>query len=233
MNMLGLSISKNSLLLGLFALITAAILAGTQLGTKERIAAAEKAAAQKALLEIVPLERHNNDLLLDTMTIDNTYWKALGLKQGGEINIARDHGVAVAAIVPAIAPDGYSGEIKLIIGINADGTIAGVRALTHNETPGLGDKVDIKKSPWVLGFNGKSLENPPLAKWAVKKDGGDFDQFTGATITPRAVVNQVKRALVYFAESKPLAAPKVSEQSTPAQTPASSQPHQSLPQQAE
>lgn len=202
--MLGTSISKNSLLLGLFALITAAILAGTQLATKDRIANAEREAAQKALFEIVPLERHNNDLLVDTQPIDGKYWAALGLKNGGDINIARDNGQAIAAIIPAVAPDGYSGDIKLIIGINADGSLAGVRALSHNETPGLGDKVDLKKSSWILGFNGKSLTNPDLDGWAVKKDGGEFDQFTGATITPRAVVNQVKRALEYFAKAHPL-----------------------------
>ncbi|WP_439135818.1 electron transport complex subunit RsxG [Pseudomaricurvus sp.] len=202
--MLGLSISKNSLLLGLFALITAAILAGTQAGTRDRIAAAEREAAQKALLEIVPLERHNNDLLVDTVDIDPQYWPLLGLKNGGEVNIARDHDTPVAAIIPAVAPDGYSGDIKLIIGVNADGSVAGVRILAHNETPGLGDKVDLKKSDWVLGFNGKSLSNPAVDQWAVKKDGGEFDQFTGATITPRAVVKQVKKALQYFAQADPL-----------------------------
>lgn len=202
--MLGLSISKNSLLLGLFALITAAILAGTQAGTRDRIAAAEREAAQKALLEIVPLDRHNNDLLVDTVTIEPEYWPLLGLKDGGEVNIARDHDTPVAAIIPAVAPDGYSGDIKLIIGINADGSVAGVRALSHNETPGLGDKVDLKKSDWILGFNGKSLTNPGIGQWAVKKDGGDFDQFTGATITPRAVVKQVKNALEFFAKADPL-----------------------------
>ncbi|MBU3071058.1 electron transport complex subunit RsxG [Aestuariicella sp. G3-2] len=202
--MLGLSISKNSLLLGLFALITAAILAGTQAGTRDRIAAAEREAAQKALLEIVPLDRHNNDLLVDTVTIEPEYWPLLGLKEGGEINIARDHDTPVAAIIPAVAPDGYSGDIKLIIGINADGTVAGVRVLSHNETPGLGDKVELKKSSWILGFNGKSLGQPAAEEWAVKKDGGEFDQFTGATITPRAVVKKVKEALQYYAEADPL-----------------------------
>ncbi|GAB3095183.1 electron transport complex subunit RsxG [Aestuariicella hydrocarbonica] len=216
--MLGTSISKNSLLLGLFALITAAILAGTQAGTQDRIAAAEREAAQRALLEIVPLDRHTNDLLMDTVPIEEAYWEALGLKNGGEVNIARDHGEPVAAIIPAVAPDGYSGDIKLIIGINADGSIAGVRALTHNETPGLGDKVDLKKSSWILSFNDKSLSNPGIEQWAVKKDGGDFDQFTGATITPRAVINQVKRALLYFSEAKPLQA-KEETDSAPQATP--------------
>jgi len=203
--LLGKSISTNSLLLGAFALVTAAILAGTKAGTEERIVAAERMAAQKALLEIVPLERHNNDLLLDTLSIEEEHWAELGLKLGGDINIAREDGKAIAAIIPAVAPDGYSGEIKLIIGVNADGSVAGVRILGHNETPGLGDKVDLKKSDWVLGFNGRSLSNPKTEGWAVKKDGGEFDQFTGATITPRAVINQVKRALEFFEAAKPLA----------------------------
>lgn len=205
--MLRASMSRNSLLLGLFALTTAAVLAGTQAGTATRIAAAEREAAQKALLEIVPLERHNNDLLLDTQPIDPKYWGMLGLKQGGEINIARQDGEAVAAIVPAVAPDGYSGDIKLIIGINADGTLAGVRVLAHNETPGLGDKIELKKSRWMLGFDGRSLSNPGVEDWEVKKDGGVFDQFTGATITPRAVVHQTRRALQFFAEANPLNLP--------------------------
>lgn len=203
--LLGISISTNSLLLGLFALVTAAVLAGTQMGTKDRIAAEERKAAQKALLQIVPLERHNNDLLVDTITIAEEHWELLGLKDGGEINIARDNEQAVAAIIPAVAPDGYSGDIRMIVGVNADGTVAGVRVLVHNETPGLGDKVDLKKSDWILSFNGKSLQNPSANQWEVKKDGGEFDQFTGATITPRAVVRQVRKTLEYFAEAKPLA----------------------------
>ena len=206
--MLGTSISTNSLLLGLFALITAAVLAGTQAGTADRIAAAEREAAQKALLEIVPLNRHTNDMLVDTVAVKPAFWDKLGLKDGGNIHIARDNGEAIAAIIPAVAPDGYSGDIKLIVGVNADGSVAGVRVLTHNETPGLGDKVELKKSDWILSFDNTSLENPKADQWGVKKDGGDFDQFTGATITPRAVVNQVKRTLEFFAQAQPLAAAK-------------------------
>jgi len=213
--LLGKSISTNSLLLGAFALVTAGILAGTKAGTEDRIAAAERMAAQKALLEIVPLERHNNDLLLDTVRIDEEHWAKLGLKLGGDINVAREDGKAIAAIIPAVAPDGYSGEIRLIIGVNADGSVAGVRILGHNETPGLGDKVDLKKSDWVLGFNGHSLGNPTPEGWAVKKDGGEFDQFTGATITPRAVVNQVKRALEFFEQAQPLRMLKVESSTEP------------------
>jgi electron transport complex protein RnfG len=119
------------------------------------------------------------------------------LRKDKRIYIARQQGVAVAVIIPVTAPDGYSGEIDLIVGVNADGSIAGVRALRHKETPGLGDKVDLNKSDWILGFNGRSLGNPELSGWAVKKDKGIYDQFTGATITPRAVVAATLRAIQY------------------------------------
>ncbi len=200
--MLGTSISTNSLALSVFALITAGILSGTYLGTQDRIEAAERQAAQKALLEILPAERHDNDLLTDTLPLPDAGRETLGLKSGGEIHIARLDGEPVAAIIPAVAPDGYSGDIKLIVGVNRDGTIAGVRVLNHTETPGLGDKVDLKKSRWILGFNGKSLQTPAPAHWKVKKDGGEFDQFTGATITPRAVINQVRKTLEFFTKNR-------------------------------
>ena len=101
-------------------------------------------------------------------------------------------------IVPATAPDGYGGAIELIVGINADGTVAGVRVVAHKETPGLGDKIDARKSRWIDAFAGRSLADPAPAQWAVQKDGGVFDQFTGATITPRAVTAAVKRTLQFF-----------------------------------
>ncbi|MBL4566950.1 MAG: electron transport complex subunit RsxG [Porticoccus sp.] len=199
--MLGKSIRSNSLALGLFALITAALLAFTDLKTKEPIAEAKREVAKRALLEIVPLERHNNDLLVDTLEVPAAYWPTLGIK-GGNINIARKGNELVAVIIPTVAPDGYSGDIHMIVGINVDGTIAGVRVTSHKETPGLGDKVDLNKHNWILGFNGKSLTNPKLKDWKVKKDKGSFDQFTGATITPRAVVQQVLKTLQYYKEDQ-------------------------------
>ncbi len=98
----------------------------------------------------------------------------------------------------AVAPDGYSGNIRLLVGVQADDTLSGVRVVAHRETPGLGDAIDEQRSDWVYGFDGKSLGNPPLAKWAVRKDGGHFDQLTGATITPRAIVRAVRRTLLYY-----------------------------------
>jgi electron transport complex protein RnfG len=196
------SMGKNSLLLALFALITALILASTDRLTVDRIAESERLAAQKALFEIIPLERHNNDLLLDVQPIPKQYWKTLGLESGGDIHIARLNGQPVAAIIPSITPEGYSGDIAMIVGVNFDGSVAGVRVVEHKETPGLGDKVDLRKSDWILSFNGKSLTNPQAKAWDVKKEKGAFDQFTGATITPRAVIHQIARTLEYFNQDK-------------------------------
>lgn len=195
--MLSKSISKNSLLLGAFALVTTAVLAFTAEFTKERIAKAEREAQEKALFEIVPRNAHDNDMLSATINVPEDAWAGLGLKSGGEIYVARHVNETIAIIIPAVAPDGYSGDIRMVIGINADGSIAGVRILDHHETPGLGDKIDIKKTPWILAFNGKSISAPEPSRWKVKKDGGDFDQFAGATITPRAVVNQIRRVLEF------------------------------------
>jgi Na+-translocating ferredoxin:NAD+ oxidoreductase subunit G len=202
-----LSITKNGLLLFVFALVTAGILAFTHEGTKDTIAAAERKAAEKALLEIIPKSRFDNDLLLDTLQIPESAHTLLGTTNDDTIYVARKNKQVIAVIIPAIAPDGYSGEIKLIAGINIDGSIAGVRVLRHKETPGIGDKVDIKKSQWITGFNDKSLNNPTANRWKVKKNGGDFDQFTGATITPRAIVNRVYKVLTFVDNNQTLLFP--------------------------
>ncbi len=193
--MLGQSISKNSLILGLFALTTAGTLALTNLGTQDRIAAAERTAQQKALFEVLPPSTHDNDLLTDVIAVPNDAMADLGLTEAASINVARKNGEITAVIVPATAHDGYSGDISIIVGVNRDGSIAGVRVLKHKETPGLGDKIDAKKSPWILHFAGKSLSLPAPEQWKVKKDGGAFDQFAGATITPRAMVKQIRKVL--------------------------------------
>ena len=196
------SMGFNSVVLALFALVTSLILATTNERTYERIEQSEREAAQRALLEIIPLERHDNDMLMDVQPVPEQFWVTLGLKKGGNIHIARDQGQPVAAIIPAVTPDGYSGAISMIIGVNFNGSVAGVRVVDHRETPGLGDKVDLKKSDWILSFNGKSLVNPQASGWTVKKEGGDYDQFTGATITPRAVVKQVLKTLQYFEDDR-------------------------------
>ena len=193
------SITRNSILLAAFAVCTTLLIAGTYLLTKEDIALQKRMAEERALLEVVPRELHDNSMLDDTFAVGREA-AGLNLQEEKRIYVARKGDEAVAVIIPATAPDGYTGAIDIVVGVNVDGSIAGVRTLSHRETPGLGDKVDLKKSDWVLGFDGRSLNNPTLAGWAVKKDRGVFDQFTGATITPRAVVAATLRAL-QFAEA--------------------------------
>ena len=199
--MLGQSITRNSVLLAVFAVCTTLLIAGTYLSTRDQIAVEKRRAEEKALLQVVPRERHDNSMLDETIPV-GPQTPGLGLTENKRIYIARKQGEVVAAVIPATAPDGYTGAIDLIVGVNTDGSIAGVRALAHKETPGLGDKVDIRKSDWVLGFNGRSLGNPELAGWAVKKDKGVFDQFTGATITPRSVVAATLRVLQFAQENR-------------------------------
>jgi len=184
--------------LSIFAVITAGLIAITQVGTKDIILEQIKIARSKALLEIVPLSEHNNDMLADSFWLEAT--KSLGLGEKSEAFIAKQDGVPTTLILPVIAPEGYSGPIRLIVGIDTSGSIKGVRVIKHKETPGLGDKIDLKKSDWILGFEGKSLLNTSADQWKVKKDGGEFDQLTGATITPRAIVKAVYQALIFYRE---------------------------------
>ena len=190
------AITKNSLLLAAFALFVAAGLAGTEINTRDARAASLRAVQSKALEEIIPAGDHDNNLLDDNIAVSDT--ELLKLKTEKTIHIARLNGEVTAFIIPVRAPDGYGGSINSIVGIKTDGTLAGARVITHAETPGLGDKIDIKKSPWILAFTGKSLDNLSEKQWAVKKDKGVFDQFTGATITPRAVVNSIHNTLKYY-----------------------------------
>jgi H+/Na+-translocating ferredoxin:NAD+ oxidoreductase subunit G len=194
--MLSESMARNAVLLGLFAVVSTAIIASTYLSTGDRIRENIRRAEERALIDIVPLTRHNNSMLDDVQMVDDA--ELLGLREAKKLYIARQNNSPVAVILPATAREGYTGDIDMIIGINVDGTIAGVRILSHRETPGLGDAVDKQKSDWVDGFMQKSLTNPTIDKWKVKRDKGVFDQFTGATITPRAVTKTVLQALQYF-----------------------------------
>ncbi len=189
------SMLKNSLVLGLFAIATVGVVATLQQATGERIATAERAAQVRALSEILPPGSYDNHLLDNSIELHDPL---LGSKSPQAAYIALKDGEPSAIILRATAPDGYSGAIHLLVGIQADGRLAGVRVLNHRETPGLGDKIDLAKSPWIRSFDGKSLQTPSAEGWAVKKDRGEFDQFAGATITPRAVVKAVHKALQYF-----------------------------------
>ncbi len=181
--------------LAIFAVVTAGLIALTQSQTKERIADQVRQAQSRALYEIVPLNEHDNDLLDDAFTVKA---EELGLDKAVDAYVARQNGSTVALILPVVAPDGYTAPIRLIVGIDPSGTLKGVRVVQHKETPGLGDKIERRKSDWIDSFVGKSLQNTSAEGWAVKKDGGEFDQLTGATITPRAIVNAVYKALKYF-----------------------------------
>lgn len=189
------SVIKNSLVLALFAAITVAVVAITQQSTESRIAAEQRAAQIRALGEILPAHSYDNALLDNVIMLNESL---LGHRKDTPAYIASLNGEPAAVILQANAPDGYSGTISLLIGIMADGTLSGVRVIQHKETPGLGDAIELAKSAWITTFNGKSLTNPSERGWAVKKDQGDFDQFAGATITPRAVVKAVHKALQYF-----------------------------------
>ncbi len=190
----------SGLFLWIFAVLGTTLVAVTEHGTHEKIADNERRVLLRNLYALLPAEKFNNDIVEDTKLIQAS--KRLGTDQDSIIYLARLNGEPVAAIFNSIAPNGYNGKIHLLIGIYHDGSLAGVRAVKHRETPGLGDVIELRKSDWVLGFNGKSLDNPSRDKWAVKRDNGVFEQFTGATITPRAVVGTVKNTLIYYEENR-------------------------------
>ncbi len=189
--------------------VTAAIMAGfsvlgtvllvfTVFSTREPIAASEREAKKALLEQVAPAELHDNDLLQDTLSIPAG--GELGNRDETLAYRGRKAGQPSAVIMEATAPDGYSGDIKLLIGIRADGEITGVRVLAHRETPGLGDYIEVQRSDWIKkSFDSQSLAKTADDLWKVKKDGGSFDYMAGATITPRAVVKATYKALKYFA----------------------------------
>lgn len=186
---------RTGIVLGLFAVAGTAIVAYTFEHARVRIAENEREALLHKLHVLIPPGQHDNDILTDALEINAA---ALSRKTV-TVYRARKSGRPVAAVfTPVVAPDGYSGPIKLLVAIHYDGTLAGVRVIAHRETPGLGDPIDETRSGWILKFSGRSLTSPEPKQWKVKKDGGIFDQFTGATITPRAVVKAVYNCLNYF-----------------------------------
>ncbi len=186
------------LLLALFAVVGTGLVAFTQEQTRDRIAQNERDALLRSLNALVPPQKIDNDIVTDITTANDP--RLLG---GNSIKVYRGRRGAspVAAVFATVVPDGYSGPIKLLVAVNVDGTLGGVRIVAHKETPGLGDKVEERRSDWVYSFNGKSLDNPKPDRWKVKRDGGVFDQFTGATVTPRSIVKAVKNTLIYFREN--------------------------------
>lgn len=187
------------LLMG-FAVVGTGLVTVTLIVTEERIAASEEAALLENLNALVPADRYDNTILQDTLHIVAP--ESLGTTQSVTVYRAYRNQQPVALFATPVAPNGYSGPIKLLVGVYADGALAGVRVLNHRETPGLGDAIEVERSDWIRAFAGKTLTNPPLSKWKVEKDGGVFDQFTGATVTPRAVVRAVRRFLVYVEKNQ-------------------------------
>jgi len=183
-------------LLMVFAVIGAVLVGITFMQTKDDIEYNEKLTLLKQLNTIIPSEAYDNDLLLDTIVVEAN--AQLGTSEDTLAYRARKGDKDVAVVLSSVAPNGYNGSIYMLVGINVDGTLAGVRVVKHRETPGLGDAVSLTHSDWILSFDNKSLSDPDEKGWKVKRDGGVFDQFTGATITPRAVVKAVHNTLLYF-----------------------------------
>lgn len=188
------SIRRSGLGIGMFAVLAAGIIAITQTNTEHIIEDNKAQAAARALFEIYPASI-DPELYQHTLPIDG---RALGLTQTETAyQVITEPGVS-GIIVPVRNSQGYSGDIDLLVGINADGSLRAVRVVNHRETPGLGDNIEIAKSNWILGFDGKSRQGAEDPTWTVKRDGGQFDQFTGATITPRAIVAATAQALDFF-----------------------------------
>ncbi len=194
------SVFRSGLILGTFAVVGVSLVAMSFEATKERVDANRRAALLRSLYAVVKPEAHDNDLFDDVIKVSSPRW--LGTEDAVAVYRARMGSEPVAAVLTPVAPDGYNGSIRLLVGIYHDGTLAGVRVVGHRETPGLGDGIDERRSEWIYSFDGRSLEDPAADGWRVKRDGGVFDQFTGATITPRAVVKAVHRSLQYFVSNR-------------------------------
>jgi Na+-translocating ferredoxin:NAD+ oxidoreductase subunit G len=186
---------RAGVLLALAALIGTFILNAAEHHSAPYIEANQRQALLDNLSMVVPADGFDNDILGDVLELGDP--ELLGMSTPTRIYRARQQGNIRYIAFEITAPDGYSGQISLLMGVRADGAISGVRVLRHRETPGLGDAIEARRSNWILGFDGKSLFNPGSIGWAVKKDGGEFDQFTGATITPRAVVKAVHNGLLF------------------------------------
>ena len=199
-----IAVSRRQILLSgaflwLFAVAGTTLVALTEFTTADAIVENERQVLLRNLHALLPPERLDNDIASDTLELPAA--PLLGSESSTRAYRARMQGEPVAVIFNSIAPDGYNGKIHLLVGVYVDGSLAGVRVIKHAETPGLGDGIEIRKSPWIKGSDGRSLDNPDAAGWRVKRDGGAFDQLTGATITPRAIVAAVRNTLLYYQQN--------------------------------
>lgn len=190
------SMVRNVVALAGIAIAMAAGLAVVDSMTRDRIRHNQQAWLLQRLDTLVPPAAHDNDLLDDAVTVVAP--DLLGTGDPVAVYRARRAGQPVAVVVQTVAPNGYRGPIDLLVAIAADGSLLGVQVIRHNETPGLGDAFEHDHGAWLGRFRGKSLDHPPQQRWTVRKDGGEFDAFTGATITPRAIVRSVRYALEYY-----------------------------------
>ena len=179
-----------------FTLIGTSLLAFTYMQTKDSIAKSEQEEKLKLISQLLPRSSFDNDIVSDTVSLPAD--ALLGTRATGKAYRARLAGQPVGVALEVIAPDGYSGRISLLVAVKTDGSLAGVRVVTHTETPGLGDYIDIAKSDWINIFGGKRLNDGKDDEWQVRKDGGQFDYMAGATISPRAVVKAVHKAMQYY-----------------------------------
>ena len=187
-------ILRSGITLGAFAFVGVVLLVAVQWFTKDQIIENERQTRLQRLQEVVPASLYDNDMLA---TIQQQSLALKGLGNVANIYMAKQGDEVTATVYEVVSTQGYSGPINLVVAIDQQGVLTGVRVVSHKETPGLGDKIDTNKSDWILKFAGKSLENPSESGWKVRKDGGEFDQFTGATVTPRAVVNAVREVLKF------------------------------------
>jgi len=188
-------VSTQAILLGVFSLVATALLVMGNLATRDAIAERLREDLRASLSQVIPDSAHDNDLLAHALAFKDDNSAQLMVYRG-----TRDG--KLTALAWEITGKGYAGNIRLVLGVDTNGKILGVRVLQHAETPGLGDNIEASRSDWILGFNGLSLGNPPAEKWKVRKDGGQFDSFSGATITPRGVVTAIRQGLEFFRSHK-------------------------------
>ncbi len=187
-------------ILAAFAIVGSVMVAVTEAHTRLRIEENERQYLLRSLNDVLPAGAYDNEMFDDTIEVIDE--ELLGSSEPVTIYRARMGDRPVAALLTPSAPKGYAGPIRLLVGIDADGQLTGVRVIAHRETPGLGDAIEAERSDWILGFDGLALGKPPVKQWAVERDGGEFDQLTGATVTPRAIVKAVRDALIYFSENR-------------------------------
>ncbi len=193
-------ISSTAAAMIIFSLLASTALSISYFVTKTPIEESDARAKRIFLNQVIPSNLYDNNLVKDTISVEPN--PLIGNKKNIDIYRAKKNNQVIAVIIETIAPDGYSGEIKTLVGIDQEDKILGVRVITHKETPGLGDYIEIEKSQWIKNFDLKSLDKMTEKEWAVKKDGGDFDYVSGATITPRAVIKSTYKSLLYAKENK-------------------------------